>query len=322
MSRAVWTEVKVQPRQFKLYQVKQQVELNFSMREFKASIALADHLKLPLELSFNQGGSPLVIKVECPAMVAEIYIATSPPSEEEEKSQSRSIRESVSRSIPEVNGQIEEQQSNWTAQGQEESATLLDDELQREVYRQESEVVYSGRSAVEDFRGPLQSTAPLGGPANGIVEADVDHERQSSTLDAGRNSRSRSKERDDTLFLGHSSSQERSHDSAMNTRMDRALEEASEAAEAEEEQREQSQAVPIRDADESMSDIMNGSNDVHQARKELQRESSTDVHQTRGELHREESETIREEPGYSVSDEEEEIPSTQHESTFKRPKVS
>lgn len=301
MNRSVWTEVKVQPRQFKLYQVRQQIELTFSMREFKAAIALADHLKLPLELSFNQGGLPLIIKVECPAVVAEIYIATSSPNEEE--SQPRGGRDAPS--APKTYRQVEEgQESRLTAQGQEESATLLDEELQREIYRQDSEVVYSGRSAGEYINGPLQSTAPVEYPANGRQGTKTDHEPTSAFSPARRQSKSPTVEREDPLFLGNSSSQERSNDSAMDTRMERALEEAVEAAEAEEEQRQQSQAKPTRAADEALSDIMNNSTD---ANYKSQRKGS---------------ETIREKPAYSVSDDEEEIPSTQRESTTKRTKVS
>jgi hypothetical protein len=280
MGKSVWTEVKVDSRRFKTYKVKAEVELTFAMREFKAAIALADHLMLPLELSFSQGGAPLVIKVQCASMLADIFIATSPPAEDEESQNTEEARHSQA-----------SRQEQMREQRQETEVQERDVDRQMDLdldTRQQSEVVYSGRSALYHHNGPLQSTAP-------------EHPPSGSPLNIATLPRDSS----NALFRGPSSPQEISHDSALEEGLGVEMEEAMLAAEArhdvEEEQQRQSQAIA-------------SSQQQPLYLEETMQDSETIREENQEELQEEE---------YAATDDEEEIPSTQQqEASSKRAKVS
>ncbi|CBQ69007.1 related to DNA repair protein rad9 [Sporisorium reilianum SRZ2] len=75
--KAIATEVKVAVEEFKEYCVLDEVKLTFSLREFKATVGLAEGLGVPLEVNFSEGDEPLFVRLRVEsAVAAEFVIAT------------------------------------------------------------------------------------------------------------------------------------------------------------------------------------------------------------------------------------------------------
>ncbi|SPO30676.1 related to DNA repair protein rad9 [Ustilago trichophora] len=75
--RSIATEVKIAVEEFKDYCVLEDVKLTFSLREFKATVALAESLGVPLEMNFSDGDEPLFVRLRVESAVAgEFVIAT------------------------------------------------------------------------------------------------------------------------------------------------------------------------------------------------------------------------------------------------------
>ncbi|SPO31068.1 related to DNA repair protein rad9 [Ustilago trichophora] len=75
--KSIATEVKIAVEEFKDYCVLDDVKLTFSLREFKATVALAESLGVPLEVNFSDGDEPLFVRLRVESAVAgEFVIAT------------------------------------------------------------------------------------------------------------------------------------------------------------------------------------------------------------------------------------------------------
>lgn len=73
------TEVHVEKESFETYEIGQEVEMTFSLREFRAPVALADHLQCTLEMRFETAGYPINMEIKVDGMTAQIFLATSEP---------------------------------------------------------------------------------------------------------------------------------------------------------------------------------------------------------------------------------------------------
>lgn len=76
LKRPMQTELAIGVDEFEEYTITADVQLTFSLREFKALILLAESSALPIEASFSTGGRPLVLAVETDAYAIELVIAT------------------------------------------------------------------------------------------------------------------------------------------------------------------------------------------------------------------------------------------------------
>ncbi|CDR88841.1 related to DNA repair protein rad9 [Sporisorium scitamineum] len=75
--KAIATEVKVAVEEFREYCVLEEVRLTFSLREFKATVALAEGWGVALEVNFSDGDEPLFVRLRVEsAVAAEFVIAT------------------------------------------------------------------------------------------------------------------------------------------------------------------------------------------------------------------------------------------------------
>lgn len=83
--KAIHTEVKLALDEFKEYGVLEDVGLTFSLKEFKACVALAEAWGCVLEVNFGKGEEPVFVRMRVEgAVVAEVVIATTragPPGE-------------------------------------------------------------------------------------------------------------------------------------------------------------------------------------------------------------------------------------------------
>lgn len=75
--KSIQTEIKVELTEFQLYHVPDPIYLTFPMKEFRASVVMAESLAAPVELHFSQSGEPLFVRVYSEAMNSELVIATS-----------------------------------------------------------------------------------------------------------------------------------------------------------------------------------------------------------------------------------------------------
>lgn len=75
--KAIQTEVKIAVDEFRDYCVLEECRLTFSLREFKATVALAEGLGVALEINFSDGDEPLFVRLKLEnAVAAEFVIAT------------------------------------------------------------------------------------------------------------------------------------------------------------------------------------------------------------------------------------------------------
>lgn len=75
--KAIHTEVKIAVEEFKDYCVLEETSLTFSLREFKATVGLAEALGVALEVNFSDGDEPLFVRLRVEnAVAAEFVIAT------------------------------------------------------------------------------------------------------------------------------------------------------------------------------------------------------------------------------------------------------
>ncbi|GAC77639.1 hypothetical protein PANT_27d00049 [Moesziomyces antarcticus T-34] len=80
LRRAIHTEVKIAVDEFREYAVLDACALTFSLREFKATVALAEALGVALEVNFSDGDEPLFVRLRVEnAVAAEFVIATTRP---------------------------------------------------------------------------------------------------------------------------------------------------------------------------------------------------------------------------------------------------
>lgn len=76
--KAIHTEVKIAMDNFREYSVVSESLLTFSLREFKATVTLAETLQVPLEIRFSDGDDPLYLRLKVEsAIAAEFVVATS-----------------------------------------------------------------------------------------------------------------------------------------------------------------------------------------------------------------------------------------------------
>ncbi|CDW97447.1 hypothetical protein [Sporisorium scitamineum] len=68
--KAIATEVKVAVEEFREYCVLEEVRLTFSLREFKATVALAEGWGVALEVNFSDGDEPLFVRLRVESAVA------------------------------------------------------------------------------------------------------------------------------------------------------------------------------------------------------------------------------------------------------------
>jgi hypothetical protein len=160
---------------------------------------------MPLNVTFSQAGAPLIMEVECgDIMLAQIFIATSPAPVEEE-SQGAVQHESNSR--PDQTSQANTETVNRETAQEEDFALndTLNEASQADRQQQDTEMVHSGRSAITDQAVPLQSTAP---PVPFLLSGQNARNHGgplNSTLPPQEGGMSKD---DDVLFFGQSSSQE------------------------------------------------------------------------------------------------------------------
>ncbi|GAC94821.1 hypothetical protein PHSY_002394 [Pseudozyma hubeiensis SY62] len=77
MRKAISTEVKIAVEEFKEYCVLEEVKMTFSLREFKATVGLAEGLGVGVEVNFSGGDEPLFVRMRVEsAVAAEFVIAT------------------------------------------------------------------------------------------------------------------------------------------------------------------------------------------------------------------------------------------------------
>ncbi|UZJ56079.1 hypothetical protein CBS101457_005399 [Exobasidium rhododendri] len=336
MGKSMMTEVKVDQRHFKTYKVEEDVELAFAMREFKAAIALADHLSLPLELNFSQAGAPLIIKLQCPAMVAQIFIATSTPAAETDDNSQAAMTKPAIGSQRQQDSQAEESRESIApleaGVEDKESGTLFLDELETPSGQQESEIVHSGGSMM-DFEYPLQSTAPSanldriqsgqdavhhGGPMTSTQVNVEEDDGQVNVEEDGGQGLSTTVEKD--LFFDETSSSDYGYEMASKATMEQALEDV-EARLLQHKSDAPRLSQPQLTMEEREIDVI----PTKMAEEETAREETEQEEQESGGIVREEetmeADNTREEEGnYSALDDEEEIPSTQHDASSKRTK--
>ena len=74
--RAVHTEVRIDLAQLDVYDVAAPTHVTFSLWEFRAAVAAAEQLGVPIRLEFGAQGEPLFIYIEHAPLHAEIVIAT------------------------------------------------------------------------------------------------------------------------------------------------------------------------------------------------------------------------------------------------------
>ncbi|PWN51835.1 hypothetical protein IE53DRAFT_361271 [Violaceomyces palustris] len=74
--RSIQTEVRVDIQDFETYEISNESCLCFSLKEFRATIVLAEQLGRPLEISFSDGEAPLFVRIHQEAVEAEFVIAT------------------------------------------------------------------------------------------------------------------------------------------------------------------------------------------------------------------------------------------------------
>ncbi|KAJ9474945.1 hypothetical protein PHBOTO_004835 [Pseudozyma hubeiensis] len=75
--KAISTEVKIAVEEFKEYCVLEEVKMTFSLREFKATVGLAEGLGVGVEVNFSGGDEPLFVRMRVEsAVAAEFVIAT------------------------------------------------------------------------------------------------------------------------------------------------------------------------------------------------------------------------------------------------------
>ncbi|PWN37077.1 uncharacterized protein FA14DRAFT_9688 [Meira miltonrushii] len=103
------TEVHVPKGSFQTYVIGQEVEMTFSLREFRAPVALADHLQCPLEMRFETAGYPLNMQVKVQGMTAQVFLATSEPDFPKLTNTNRSVSadtSSYTHAMPSLNGHV------------------------------------------------------------------------------------------------------------------------------------------------------------------------------------------------------------------------
>ncbi|VDD87030.1 unnamed protein product [Enterobius vermicularis] len=77
LEKLVKTEVKVPTTEFGRFNVSQEVEITVNLKEIKAFVVYADYLQSPLNLYFEEAGSPLVIALENDVhFTGELVVAT------------------------------------------------------------------------------------------------------------------------------------------------------------------------------------------------------------------------------------------------------
>ncbi|MCO5555753.1 hypothetical protein L7F22_009298 [Adiantum nelumboides] len=111
--------------------------MTFSLREFRAPVALADHVQCPLEMRFGSAGYPLNMQVKLQGMTAQIFLATSEPDDPKLTNSNRSVSTDTTAitpavAVPIVNGNatLPNDQSNSAAQAQLQDNQLQDNQLQ------------------------------------------------------------------------------------------------------------------------------------------------------------------------------------------------
>lgn len=76
--KAIHTEVKIAMENFREYTVISESLLTFSLKEFKATVTLAETLQVPLKIKFSDGDAPLFLRLKVDlAIEAEFIVATS-----------------------------------------------------------------------------------------------------------------------------------------------------------------------------------------------------------------------------------------------------
>lgn len=101
------TEVHVPKGSFQTYTIGQEIEMTFSLREFRAPVALADHLQCALEMRFEMAGYPLNMQVKAEGMTAQVFLATSEPDFPKLTNTNRSVSadtSSYTHAMPSLNG--------------------------------------------------------------------------------------------------------------------------------------------------------------------------------------------------------------------------
>lgn len=76
--KSIHTEVKIAMENFRDYSVVTESVLTFSLKEFKATVTLAETLQTPLEIRFSDGNAPLFLRLKLEStLIAEFIVATS-----------------------------------------------------------------------------------------------------------------------------------------------------------------------------------------------------------------------------------------------------
>ncbi|KAI8999830.1 Rad9-domain-containing protein [Gaertneriomyces semiglobifer] len=65
-NRAMQTELEVDPRDFDVYDIKDETRITFNLKEFKAALSFADGMGQPLSAFFDGPGSPIILAVTHP----------------------------------------------------------------------------------------------------------------------------------------------------------------------------------------------------------------------------------------------------------------
>lgn len=144
------TEVHVPKESFHTYIIGEEVEMTFSLREFRAPVALADHVQCPLEMRFGSAGYPLNMQVKLQGMTAQIFLATSEPDFPKLTNSNRSVSTDTTAitpavaAIPTVNGNatLPNDQSISAAQAQLQDNQLQDNSTEWQTEEQQAQDLF------------------------------------------------------------------------------------------------------------------------------------------------------------------------------------
>ena len=70
----VQTELSMQPGEFEMYDISQEVSVTFCLKEFRSLLTFAEYSQLPILCSFSVGGSPLILTVSQAEVLTCTYV--------------------------------------------------------------------------------------------------------------------------------------------------------------------------------------------------------------------------------------------------------
>jgi Rad9 len=143
------TEVHVPKESFHTYIIGEEVEMTFSLREFRAPVALADHVQCPLEMRLGSAGYPLNMQVKLQGMTAQIFLATSEPDFPKLTNSNRSVSTDTTAitpavAVPIVNGNatLPNDQSISAAQAQLQDNQLQDNSTEWQTEERQAQDLF------------------------------------------------------------------------------------------------------------------------------------------------------------------------------------